>query len=90
MAKSNQQPKHIPMRTCVVCREKGDKRTYTRLVRTADGILVDSSGKMDGRGAYLCSNKLCWERAVKTDILKKALHTTLNADDIERLIQAIP
>jgi hypothetical protein len=66
------------------------KRRLTRLVRTETGVRVDPGGKMNGRGAYLCDNRVCWERAVKTDILNKALRTLLTAEDRERLHQAMP
>jgi hypothetical protein len=82
--------KHIPIRTCVVCRTSDSKRRLTRLVRTETGVQVDPGGKMKGRGAYLCDNRVCWERAVKTDTLNKALRTLLTAEDRERLHQAMP
>jgi hypothetical protein len=82
--------KHIPVRTCVVCREKEAKRTLIRLVCTEHGVLVDPSGKLSGRGAYLCSNPSCWDRAVAGDILNRALRTTLTPEDRERLRQAKP
>lgn len=82
--------KHIPQRTCVICREKDAKRQLTRIVRTENGIVIDRSGKMNGRGAYLCDQASCWERAVNTDILGKALRMTLTAEDRQRLQQAIP
>jgi hypothetical protein len=80
--------KHIPQRTCVVCREKDAKRELTRIVRTESGIQVDPKGKMNGRGAYLCDNPKCWERALSSDILAKALRTTLQEEDRMRLQQA--
>jgi hypothetical protein len=82
--------KHVPLRMCVVCRQRFDKRTLTRLVHTGDGICVDHSGKMDGRGAYICGNQNCWERAMSTDILNSALRTVLTDEDRNRLLQAIP
>jgi len=82
--------KHVPVRTCVVCREKANKRALIRVVRTELGIQVDPGGKLNGRGAYLCDRASCWERAVTTDILNKALRTSLTADDRQRLQQAIP
>ena len=82
--------KHIPQRTCVVCRETDAKRTLTRIVRTAeDGVHMDPSGKQNGRGAYLCSQRSCWQRAVESDVLDKALRTTLTADDRQRLSEAM-
>jgi hypothetical protein len=82
--------KHIPERTCVVCRQKAAKRGLTRLVRTPSGLTIDPGGKMNGRGAYLCDRKDCWEHAVKTGILNRALKMTLTEDDRQRLIQAMP
>jgi len=77
--------KHVPQRTCAICRQKFDKRQLTRLVRTPDGVFIDSSGKRDGRGAYVCDSLDCRQRAASTDILNKALRTTLNDDDRQRL-----
>ena len=47
--------------------------------------MVDPGGKMNGRGAYLCERPECWERAMNTDVLAKALKTTLTSEDRERL-----
>jgi uncharacterized protein len=77
--------KKLPIRTCVVCREKAGKRALVRIVRTEHGIMVDPGGKMNGRGAYLCERPECWERAMNTDVLAKALKTTLTSEDRERL-----
>jgi predicted RNA-binding protein YlxR (DUF448 family) len=83
--------KHIPQRTCVVCRETNAKRTLTRIVRTADsGVQIDPTGKQNGRGAYLCDNPICWRRATNSEILDKALRATLTAEDRERLRVAAP
>jgi predicted RNA-binding protein YlxR (DUF448 family) len=84
-------PKHIPQRLCVVCRTTSAKRSLTRLVRTPDeGVQVDPSGKRNGRGAYLCANPTCWQKALAGDVLAKALRTSLSAQDRERLAQAAP
>jgi predicted RNA-binding protein YlxR (DUF448 family) len=80
--------KHVPVRMCVVCRDKAGKRTLTRVVRTEQGLQVDSSGKLNGRGAYLCDREACWETAVKTDLLAKALRMPLTEEDRERLRRA--
>lgn len=89
-AKTVSHHKHIPIRMCIVCREKDAKRTLIRVVRTEDGIQVDASGKMNGRGAYVCERLACWERAVASDVLAKALRTTLTDADRTRLRQAMP
>lgn len=81
-----QRLKHTPERTCVVCRQKAAKRSLIRLVRTPDqGLQVDPSGKRNGRGAYLCHQPACWQRALQGDALAKALRTTLTAEDRARL-----
>lgn len=82
--------KHIPVRSCAVCREKGDKRTLTRLVRTPDGLQIDLTGKLNGRGAYLCDRVTCWRKAAESEILNKALKMTLSEQDRNRLLQALP
>jgi len=73
---------------CVVCRDKAGKRQLTRIVRTEQGLQIDPSGKMNGRGAYLCDRASCWETAVKTDLLAKALRMPLTDEDRERLRRA--
>jgi len=86
--KRTARPKRTPQRTCIACREVGDKRSLVRLVRTADGILVDPSGKLAGRGAYVHWSKECWARLSKQDaILARALKTEITAADRARLAQ---
>jgi predicted RNA-binding protein YlxR (DUF448 family) len=82
--------KHIPVRTCVICRTRDAKRVLTRIVRTAEGVMVDPSGKLNGRGAYLCDQEACWLRALDSDVLSRALRTPLTAADRERLQQSRP
>ncbi|MCU0499422.1 MAG: YlxR family protein [Anaerolineae bacterium] len=83
-------PKHLPQRMCVVCRSKDNKRRLTRLVRSEQGILIDPTGKAHGRGAYLCDDPKCWARAIASDVLDKALKTSLQPEDRQRLSQAAP
>lgn len=83
--------RRVPQRMCVVCRTTTVKRGLTRIVRTADdGLHVDPTGKRNGRGAYLCDQVTCWQRAIKSDVLAKALRTTLTEVDRERLRDAMP
>lgn len=78
--------KHKPQRTCIACRETKDKRDLIRVVRTPDGqIIVDPSGKANGRGAYLCFQQSCWEKGLQKKILANSLKMTLSATDIEML-----
>lgn len=69
----------IPMRTCVVTREKLPKRELIRVVRTVDGVIVDPTGKVNGRGAYLKIDKDVFEKAKSSKILDK--HLEVNVDE---------
>ena len=67
-------PKHIPQRMCIACRGTDAKRGLMRLVRDAEGhVALDPTGKRAGRGAYLCHDPACWERALKRHALARAL-----------------
>ncbi len=78
--------KHVPIRTCVACRSTDAKRALIRLVRVAEGqVVVDASGKLNGRGAYLCPQRTCWQKALKTGALARALKTTLSAETLAAL-----
>ncbi len=75
-----QRVKHVPQRTCVGCREVLPKRTMIRVVRTAEGVQLDPTGKLAGRGAYLHDRRECWERGLK-GTLAHALKTTLTMEE---------
>lgn len=60
------------------------KRQLIRIVRSPDGVQVDSTGKLAGRGAYLHDRRSCWERGLK-GALARALKTELAAEERERL-----
>jgi len=68
-----------------------DKRTLTRLVRTKDeGVVVDRTGKRNGRGAYLCDDPACWDKAMTSHILDQALRAEIAASDKENLTKYRP
>jgi predicted RNA-binding protein YlxR (DUF448 family) len=72
--------KHIPQRSCVGCRQVLPKRSLIRVVRTPDGLKIDPTGKLAGRGAYLHNQRSCWERGIK-GALAHALKTELTDSD---------
>ena len=76
--------KHVPQRTCVGCRETLAKRELIRVVRTLEGLRVDPTGKIAGRGAYLHDRYSCWERGLK-GALAHALKVELSEQDRETL-----
>lgn len=85
--KQSKQPRQrsIPQRTCIACREQEGKRALVRVVRGAHGVEVDPSGKVSGRGAYLHPVRSCWESALATRALQRALRTSLTPEEIDRL-----
>jgi uncharacterized protein len=77
--------KHIPQRTCVACREVLPKRSLIRIVRTSQGIVIDPTGKLAGRGAYLHLLRSCWDRGLK-GALSSAFKIDLSPEEREQLI----
>lgn len=64
--------KDIPLRTCIACREAKPKRELLRVVKNAEGeIRLDFSGKLPGRGAYVCDSAACISKLKKSRLLNK-------------------
>lgn len=79
--------RRIPQRTCIACRRLASKRELVRLVCTSGGsVEVDNSGRMAGRGAYLCRRRECWEVGLRGGRLEHALRATLGEDNRKLLI----
>jgi hypothetical protein len=79
-----------PARTCVSCRTERDKRDLVRIVRTPSGdVRVDPTGKASGRGAYLCADPVCWEKARKSRAVQRALAVP-SSDALGALLAAGP
>ncbi|MGB9857983.1 MAG: RNase P modulator RnpM [Dictyoglomaceae bacterium] len=76
---------HIPIRTCIGCEEKKPKREMIRIVRQNENIFIDSTGKASGRGAYICVNLDCLEKAIKKKALAYALRCSINPEILESL-----
>jgi predicted RNA-binding protein YlxR (DUF448 family) len=78
--------KHVPLRTCIVCQEKHPKRELIRVVRRPEGCIeLDPTGKLSGRGAYLCRDARCWEPALVQRQLQKALACKVTAEEVAAL-----
>ena len=75
----------IPMRTCVVTKEKLPKQELIRIVKTDAGVIYDSTGKVNGRGAYLKKDKEVFEGARKSKVLEKYLETTISSEFYDEL-----
>ncbi len=85
--------KKVPMRMCVGCRVMRPKKEMLRVVRSAEGqVSIDPTGKAAGRGAYICKDIACLERAIKTRGLERAfeqkvepmIYETLKADFVKQ------
>jgi predicted RNA-binding protein YlxR (DUF448 family) len=78
--------KHVPLRTCIACRQTNAKRELIRVVRAPDArVQLDPKGKLAGRGAYLCRDRKCWEQALRSRKLDMALRTILTDEDVAAL-----
>ena len=78
--------KKVPQRKCTGCRESFDKSALIRIVRTPEGVLaVDRSGRMNGRGAYVCDNPDCMEKALGRQSLARSFREPVSAEALEKL-----
>lgn len=78
--------KRQPQRTCMGCNTKKNKNELIRIVKNKqDEINVDKTGKLEGRGAYLCDDITCLEKAKKTKRLEKVFETKISDEIYEKL-----
>ena len=82
--------KKIPQRTCIGCNNQKDKKDLLRIVKDKDGnVFIDRSGKANGRGAYICENLGCLEKAIKTKRLEKSFEMKIDEKIYEELKKEI-
>ena len=78
--------KRQPQRTCMGCNVKKDKKEFIRLVKNKENeINIDKTGKMEGRGAYICDNIECLEKLIKTKRLEKVFDMKISEEIYENL-----
>ena len=78
--------KKIPQRQCMGCRERKAKREMIRVVRCTDGtVTLDFSGKLNGRGAYICPDPECLKKAIRSKSLDRSLEVTIPQEVYDRL-----
>ena len=81
-----QKPKKIPQRQCVGCREMKDKKALLRVVKSPEGaVSLDFGGKKPGRGAYVCHDVACLQKARKSRALERCLETPISQEVYDRL-----
>ena len=82
--------KKIPMRKCVACNENKPKKELIRVVRNTEGIVeVDLTGKINGRGAYICPDLDCLEKVKKSKRLSKTLEIEVPDEIFDQLCDII-
>jgi len=78
--------KKIPMRKCIGCGEMKTKKELIRVIRTPEGdICLDQTGRQNGRGAYICQDVSCLEKAVKNKGLERSFGQKINSDVYDEL-----
>lgn len=77
--------KRLPMRTCIACRNCKPKSELLRIVRTIDSFELDYSGKMNGRGTYICKNKECFDKLVNSRLLNKTFKQNISQEVYDKL-----
>ena len=78
--------KRNPQRTCMGCNKKKDKKDLIRIVKNKENkIKIDRTGKLEGRGAYICDNIECLEKVIKSKRLERTLDTKISQEIYESL-----
>ena len=79
-----------PLRKCVSCKERKEKHELVRIVNNKEeGIIVDLSGRKNGRGAYLCKDSSCLDKAKDNNLLDRSLRSKVSEDIYDQLEEII-
>lgn len=82
--------KKIPLRKCSGCGEMKPKKELVRVLKTEnEGIVIDFTGKKNGRGAYVCPSKECLDKAMKTKGIERSLKTPVPQEIYEELVKSL-
>jgi len=80
--------KKIPLRQCIGCGEMKSKKEMIRVIKTSEGdIVIDVTGKKNGRGAYICPHRECLQKAIKSRGLERSLKVAIPPEVYEELIK---
>ena len=80
--------KKIPQRQCMGCRERKDKKAMLRVVRKPDGTVgLDFSGKLNGRGAYVCPDPECLKKAQRSKALERCLEVAIPQEVYDLMVR---
>ena len=79
--------KKVPQRKCIACQDRDNKRELIRIVKNKEGeIFIDLNGKANGRGAYICKDSECLEKAIKSKALNRAFKMEVPNEVYEKLL----
>lgn len=82
--------KKIPLRQCIGCGEMKTKKELLRILRTEDGnIVLDATGRKNGRGAYICPNTECLKKAIKSKGLERSFKMAVSSEVYDSLTKEI-
>lgn len=77
--------KKVPLRKCIGCNISKPKNELIRIVKNDEGILIDKTSKLNGRGAYICNSLECFEKMVKTKSLERTFEQKIEQEVLETL-----
>lgn len=75
----------VPIRMCIVCKEGKPKKDLLRIVSTDEGVTLDTTGKLNGRGAYICNSDDCINKCQKTKALNKAFKRNVTVEEYDKI-----
>lgn len=82
--------KKVPLRTCMGCNSKKTKKELVRIVKNKDNnVSIDRTGKLEGRGAYICEDIACLEKVIKSKRLEKVLDIAISEQTYNELRSVI-
>lgn len=81
--------KKIPIRTCIVCKKALPKKELFRIVKSGEQIFLDKTGKANGRGAYICGDKECFNKLKKNKLLNRAFSMEVKEEVYSKLMEEL-
>ncbi|MBC2576473.1 RNase P modulator RnpM [Peptostreptococcus canis] len=85
-----QKKKKVPQRKCIACQVRGDKKSLVRVVKNKENdIFLDPTGRANGRGAYVCANKECLSKAIKSKAFNRAFKMDVEDSIYEHLLDEL-
>ncbi len=79
--------KKLPLRLCIGCNAMKNKKEMIRIVKNEEGINLDKTGKKNGRGAYLCDDVECLEKAIKSRGLERSFKMAISKEIYTKLLE---